>query len=231
MKTFKPLQDKYIVELLKKHNLFDYASLKDKHTKDIVHPEDKDVVPFVIELLLNVLPIQAIKDVYYGIGEYNEGLTTQYAYAQIDNVMELYIKLKRKFPLYEIGFKRCDVNHIQSIIEKEYDTKFKKIGTCTKFGGKITYNLLEEPKHGVLLSITNQDSYTGLIGVGFDLIYEIAKRMHSELDSSEIEFPINGYGAITIRDFTSEKPRDTKIETSKTPKVKLHLDKWLEKNS
>ena len=228
MKT--SLEDRLIVELLKKHNLFDDINLEDKHAKGVIHPEDRDVVPFVMELLLKFLPIMTIKDVFYGMNEYQLGWSTLYSYSQIENAITLYNNLQNKFPLYEIGFKRCSRKQIQSLIEKEFDTKFKRIGTCKKFG-KITYDLLEEPKYGVLLSITNDDCYTGLIAEGFNFTHEIAKLMHRELNSSEIEFPYNRYGAVAISEFISEKNEDTEIKTTKTPKVKLLLDKWNKENS
>ncbi len=235
MKTFDLLKDNHIVELLKKHNLFDYV--KEYNSKKI-HPESEEVFPFVKELFSGVLPLEQIKNVFFGAGKYPTGFTTLYAWAQIKNVCELYNDLKIKFPLYEVGFKRCDQKHIQEIIEISLDTKFKKIGNCLIYSS--LYELYEEPKYGILFSVYTQNedrwaferdgkivgmaisssAYTGLIIPGFDLTYKLSLLFCERLKNNEIEFPYNRYGAVDISDLTKVNvtPRQAKIAKNKMDK-------------
>ncbi len=238
MKKFNILKDKHIVELLKKHNLYDYLKKGAKHDSKTVHPESEAVFPFVEDLLSEVLPIQKIKDVFYGTGKYPTGLTSSYAWAQIEIVCKLYNDLKTEFPLFEIGFKRCDQKHIQEIIELSLDTKFTKIGSCLNFNS--LYQLYEEPKYGILLSlyiqpedkwvfsdkntgkligvVISSSAYTGLIIPGFDLTHKLALLFCKRLSNNEIEYPYNRLGAVDIDDLTKENvtPEEAEINKEKS---------------
>ncbi len=257
MKKFNLLKDKHIVELLKKHNLYDYAKKGAKYDSKTVHPKNEAVFPFVQDLLSGVLPKQKIKDVFYGAGKYPTGLTTMYAWAQINQICNLYNDLKTGFPLFEIGFKRCDQNHIQEIIELELETKFRKIGTCLIYHS--LYHLYEEPKYGILLSLYTQSedrwvfadkqtgkqvgvaisssAYTGLIVPGFDLTHKLALLFFKELSNNEIEFPYNRLGAVSISDLSKENvtPAEAEFNREKSDgyykEHKKHLPHLLKKDS
>lgn len=235
MKTFDLLKDKHIVELLKKHGLYSYAKKGNDYNSKRVHPENEAVFPFVQDLLSGVLPIQKIKDVFFGAGKYPTGLTSLYAWAQIDQICELYNQLKTGFPLFEIGFKRCDQKHIQEIIELSLDTKFKVIGKCLIYNS--VYILMEEPKHGILFSAYTQSedrwvfadkktgksvgvaisssAYTGLIISGFELTHKLAKLFCERLSNNEIEFPYNRLGAVSISDLSKENVTPIEAEINK----------------
>jgi hypothetical protein len=249
MNKFEPLKDKHIVSLLKKHYLYNCAK-KGYNTK--TQPKDSDVFAFISELLSEVLPTESIKNFYYGFDD--NGITSLYAYAQIDQVTSLYNDLKTGFPLFEIGFKRCNQKHIQRIIESELQTKFEPIGSCMVYSS--LYILLEEPKHGILLSLYTQENdmwpigrkgnsvamafassaYTGLIIPGFDLTYALAEKLNAELDNNEIEFPYNRLGAVSISQLTKENvtPKEAKgtdkkvfvFESKVKPKVKTILESF-----
>lgn len=232
MKTkFKFIKNKHIVELLKKHNLYDYVKIENKFSNR-THPENEEVFPFVKELLSEVLPEKTIHDFFYGMGKYPVGITNSYAWSQIDQATSLYNELKTKFPLFEVGFKRCDQNHIKEIIETELDTKFKKIGECLVYTS--LYELFEEPKHGILLSLYTQPedkwvfanektgkpmgivissyAYTGIIVPGFELSYKLTKLFCEKLKNNEIEFPYNRLGAVSISDLSKENVTPAEAE-------------------
>ncbi len=140
------------------------------------------------------------------------GINKMYDYAQIQHILHLRNKLKSNFPLFEIGLKRADRYLVQHIVEKIVgDTnEIGKVQIYDNF-----YTLFEEPKTGLLLTTYTSEidkwvlnngamaivcsSYIGIIVPSFELCHKIAKAL-AKAGCDEIEWPYNGYGALSISD-------------------------------
>lgn len=209
--------------------------------------EESRILDFAKLLLKGLMPITHIKEFCQGfkVGKYYfGGIKNMYDSAQLQQIIQLYNKLKDKIPLFEIGTKRATKELVQKTIEKFLGRKLDKIGRALVYSSG--YNLFEDKQTGIFLStyinyeehwlMTNKEgnevgsivtssSYIGIIVPDYKLSYQLAKAL-AKAGCDEIEWPFNRLGGISISDLTKKNVTPEEAKKNYNNKNLPHEDKY-----
>ena len=226
MKNPQKITDPFVIKLLKKYRFYkkivvndeiDYAKIYDKFKA-----KEEVLFSFACELLQKFISTQSITEIYKGFEGYTYGLSSSYPVYQVSKLINLYNKFNSKETLFEIGTKRCNRNKVIKIIEDIIKEPLTNIGNVLIFNS--LYDVLQSEKTNIVVSAYTEEmsrwemvnnktgktlglmvstsSYMGIIVPGFELAREIAKAICEKSDNSEVEFPFNCYGGMSITDLT-----------------------------